>query len=401
MADARKPEIHLTMRALVIAPEPFFTPRGTPLSVYHRTAITAELGVEIDLLTYGQGQDVDLPGVRIIRIPDFPFLGEVPTGPSYTKFFLDLFLIAWAIALLLRNRYDMVHAHEEAIFFCLALKPLFRFRLVYDMHSSLPQQLVNFRFTSSRLVIGAFDWLERRALANSDAIITICPDLADYVAAQQVPAERHFLIENSILDPVRVIGEPDAASRPDIPLLDDDSKLVIYAGTLEAYQGIDLALEAVRILAPSAPELRVIFLGGTPDQVHHYRNHAKEIGVSAICTFAGRVPQETARSWISRALVQISPRISGTNTPLKVYEQLASGVALVATNIYSHTQVLDDRVALLVEPEPGPLAAGLARALDNPALRKGLADRAQSLYAERYSRKRYRDKMVALLGSLD
>jgi glycosyltransferase involved in cell wall biosynthesis len=183
--------------------------------------------------------------------------------------------------------------------------------------------------------------------------------------------------------------------------LDDDSKLVIYAGTLEAYQGIDLTLEAVRILAPSAPELRVVFLGGTPDQVDHYRNHAKEIGVSAICTFVGRVPQEAARSWISRALVQLSPRISGTNTPLKVYEQLASGVALVATNIHSHTQVLDDRVALLVEPEPGPLAAGLARALVDPALRKRLADQAQRLYSERYSRKRYRDKMVALLGSLD
>jgi glycosyltransferase involved in cell wall biosynthesis len=389
------------MRALVIAPEPFFTPRGTPLSVYHRTAITAELGVEIDLLTYGQGQNVDLPGVRIIRIPNFPFLGEVPAGPSYTKFFLDLFLIVWAIALLLRNRYDVVHAHEEAIFFCLALKPFFRFRLVYDMHSSLPQQLVNFRFTSSRPLIGTFDWFERRALANSDAIITICPDLADYAATRQVPAERHFLIENSILDPVRLAGRPVTTPQPDVPPADDDSKLVIYAGTLEAYQGIDLTLEAVRILAPTAPELRVVFLGGTPDQVDHYRNRAEEVGVSAICTFAGRVPQEAARSWISRALVQLSPRISGTNTPLKVYEQLASGVAIVATNIYSHTQVLDDRVALLVEPEPESLAAGIARALGEPALRETLGEQAKRLYSERYSRQRYRDKMVALFESLD
>ncbi|MBW2494508.1 MAG: glycosyltransferase [Deltaproteobacteria bacterium] len=369
--------------------------------MYHRTAIMAELGVEIDLLTYGQGQDVDLPGVRINRIPNFPFLGEVPAGPSYIKLFLDLFLIAWAIALLLRNRYDIVHAHEEAIFFCLALKPLFRFRLVYDMHSSLPQQLVNFRFTSSRLLIGAFDWLECRALAVADAVITICPDLADYAATKQVSAERHFLIENSILDPVRLVGGPGTTPQPEIPPLDDDSNLVIYAGTLEAYQGIDLTLEAVRILAPTVPKLHVFFLGGTPDQVDHYRNRAEEIGVSAICTFAGRVSQEAARSWISRARVQLSPRISGTNTPLKVYEQLASGVAIVATNIYSHTQVLDDRVALLVDPEPESLAAGIARALREPALRETLADQAQKLYSERYSRQRYRDKMVALLESLD
>jgi glycosyltransferase involved in cell wall biosynthesis len=73
----------------------------------------------------------------------------------------------------------------------------------------------------------------------------------------------------------------------------------------------------------------------------------------------------------------------------------------VATNIYSHTQVLDDRAALLVEPEPGPLAAGLARALADPALRKDLTDQAKRLYSERYSRERYRDKMIALLRSLD
>jgi glycosyltransferase involved in cell wall biosynthesis len=250
-------------------------------------------------------------------------------------------------------------------------------------------------------LIGTFDWFERRALANSDAIITICPDLADYAATRQVPAERHFLIENSILDPVRLAGRPVTTPQPDVPPADDDSKLVIYAGTLEAYQGIDLTLEAVRILAPTAPELRVVFLGGTPDQVDHYRNRAEEVGVSAICTFAGRVPQEAARSWISRALVQLSPRISGTNTPLKVYEQLASGVAIVATNIYSHTQVLDDRVALLVEPEPESLAAGIARALGEPALRETLGEQAKRLYSERYSRQRYRDKMVALFESLD
>ena len=58
-------------RALVIAPQPFFSPRGTPLSVYYRTLVTAEQGVEIDLLTYGEGQDVEIPGVNIIRIPEF------------------------------------------------------------------------------------------------------------------------------------------------------------------------------------------------------------------------------------------------------------------------------------------------------------------------------------------
>ncbi len=73
------------MKILEIAPQPFFTPRGTPLSVYYRTLVTAEMGLEVDLLTYGEGEDVEIPGVRIIRIPRFRFLGNVKIGPSWLK----------------------------------------------------------------------------------------------------------------------------------------------------------------------------------------------------------------------------------------------------------------------------------------------------------------------------
>src|ERR687891_1701726 len=138
------------MRALVIAPQPFFSARGTPLSVYHRALVMAESGVSTDLLTYGQGQDVELPGVRLIRTPALGWLGTVPVGPSALKAVHDVFIVLRMIALLLRNRYDFVLAHEEGVFFARLLKPLFGFKLVYDMHSSLPQQLENFQYTSFR-----------------------------------------------------------------------------------------------------------------------------------------------------------------------------------------------------------------------------------------------------------
>ena len=159
------------MKALVIAPQPFFSPRGTPFSVYYRTLVTSELGVELDLLTYGEGQNVDIRGVRIIRIPRFAFLGNVKVGPSILKLFLDVFMVLWTIALLLRNHYDFVHAHEEAVFFCRFLKPIFRFKLVYDMHSSLPQQLTNFQFTTSKFLISFFRKLEDTCLDRTKSYL--------------------------------------------------------------------------------------------------------------------------------------------------------------------------------------------------------------------------------------
>ena len=192
-----------TRRGLVVAPQPFFTPRGTPLSVYYRTLVAAEQGVVIDLLTYGDGENVDIPGMRIRRIPHFPFLGPVRAGPSHTKLFLDLWLILWTIGLLLRHRYDFVHAHEEAVFWCHYLKPLFRFKLAYDMHSSLPEQLKNFQFTNSKWLIQIFQYSRNR---HSRAATRSSRSVPTWKGARAhgVRRDRLFLIENSIFESVRL-----------------------------------------------------------------------------------------------------------------------------------------------------------------------------------------------------
>ena len=99
-----------------------------------------------------------------MRIPRFAFLGPIAVGPSWKKLVLDFAMIFWTIGLMIRHRYRVVHAHEEAVFWCRVLKPLFGFKLIYDMHSSLPQQLTNFRFTNSGAVDQDVQGLEDSAL---------------------------------------------------------------------------------------------------------------------------------------------------------------------------------------------------------------------------------------------
>lgn len=389
------------MNALVIAPQPFFSPRGTPFSVYYRTLVLVELGVNVDLLTYGEGQDVDLPGVRIIRIPRFAFLGPVKIGPSLLKLFLDVFMVVWTVGLLLRKRYDFVHAHEESVFFCRLLKPLFRFKLVYDMHSSLPQQLSNFKFTQSRILIGLFEWLENSCLRSADAVITICPDLAKYAQPRVAHPDRHFLIENSIFDPVRLKHPttPQATSRFRESLPSDRS-IVAYAGTFEHYQGLDLLISAFASVHGQASEAFLLMVGGTPEQIGRYRKQADECGLNGHCLFTGRVDQDSAKRLVADASVLISPRTAGTNTPLKIYEQLASGKPLVATRIYSHTQVLTDEVCFLVEPSADEMASGILAALGDSDRTRDVVDAAKALYERDYSRSAYEDKMRRLLEVL-
>jgi len=97
--------------------------------------------------------------------------------------------------------------------------------------------------------------------------------------------------------------------------------------------------------------------------------------------------------------VLVSPRIEGTNTPLKIYEQLASGKPLVATRIWSHTQVLTDDVCILVEPQPQALAAGILKAIDDGARLTHIAS-AKCLYERVYSRPAYEAKVRRLLEIL-
>ena len=396
-------------KALVIAPQPFFSPRGTPFSVYYRTAVLAEKNIEIDFLTYGEGQDVDIPRVNIIRIPRFSFLGNVKIGPSKLKLFLDIFIFIWAIRLLIRNEYHFVHAHEEAVFLCHFLKRFSKFKMVYDMHSSLPQQLTNFQFTRSNTLIRLFEKMENACLHSADAVITICPDLFDYVNGIIKQKDKHILIENSLFDRVNVKTDVSGSSDCSISLdnfkdtlieLPEGKRFVVYVGTLEPYQEIDLLIGAFRKVVDENPEAFLLIVGGTTNQVTNYSKMAEENGIGSHCLFTERVPQSLAKQYMRVASVLVSPRSSGTNTPLKIYEFLASGIPIVATDIHSHTQILDEDVAFLVKPEIQSMAEGISFALNGVEKRMMVTSNARKLYEEKYSRQIYEEKIDKLLEIL-
>ena len=387
------------MKVLVVAPQPFFSARGTPLSVYYRTMVMAEQGVTIDLLAYGEGEDVEISGVRLLRIPRMAWVGPVPVGPSWKKLFLDGFMALWTIGLLIRNRYDAVHAHEESVFWCRMLKPLFRFRLIYDMHSSLPQQLSNFHFSKSRVLKAIFQALEDTCLRNADAVVTICPDLKKYALGSGVSEGKHLLIENSIFEDVRLV-HPVATDTSATAMprgLDASRPIILYAGTFEHYQGIDILVQGFAKLHAVRPDVQLLLVGGTAQQVTAVQASVRALGVSESVLVTGRVSKTTAMRYTAMANVLVSPRVQGTNTPLKIYEQLASGKPLVATRIWSHTQVLDDTVCFLVDPAPESIAEGLLRAVTDTAAAQQVGASALALYRREYSRPVYEQKIKCLL----
>lgn len=394
------------MKILVLAPQPFFTPRGTPYSVYYRTVAMAEQGTEIDLLTYGEGADVELPGVNHLRLPHPPFLPPVGIGPTASKALLDVVMIGVFVRLLSTRKYDVVHAHEEAVFFAALLKPLFGYRLVYDMHSSLPQQLSNFEFSRSRVLVGVFSLLERLSLRRADVVVTVCPELARYAESVMPHPERQLLIENVQFATVRLAGDAaqgPTAERAGGPLSEGfpvGRRIIFYAGSFEPYQGLDLVVRAFASLRARRDDVSLVLAGGSDDQVEALRKLARNLGVSDDCLLPGSLPQQTVRRLLPEADVLVSSRVHGTNTPLKIYEQLASGVPLVATRILAHTQVLDDEIAFLVDPTPEGLAAGFEAALGDADAARRKAEAALERSRREYSPEAFRRKTAELMERL-
>jgi glycosyltransferase involved in cell wall biosynthesis len=177
-------------------------------------------------------------------------------------------------------------------------------------------------------------------------------------------------------------------------------RLIFYAGTLEAYQGIDLLLEAFRGVLQRCPDAFLVVIGGKPRQTASYKLFARRLGIERDCHFTGTIFPNRVRQLYRLAWVHVSPRTAGTNTPSKIYEQLASGIPLVATDISAHTQVLDEEVAFLSPPNPSDLAECLFRAISDEAEREERVKAAQRRYKEKYSRDRYVAKMHKVIDRI-
>jgi glycosyltransferase involved in cell wall biosynthesis len=366
--------------------------RGTPLAVRAMVDALAAQGHEVELLTYAQGDDVALAGVRHRRSLALP-VGRVRAGPSLAKIALDVPFMARAWWRMAVGRFDVVHAVEEAAHLAAPVARLLGVPLVVDVDSSIPDQMRESGFASRGPLLWAAEALEGHALRHAAAVVTVCGSLTDGVR-RRAPGARVFQIEDPpLLGPAASAAEI-ATLKASLAL--DDRPVVLYSGNFEKYQGVELLVDA----APLVPEAQLVFMGGEPGQIARMRARPAVGAPGAKCVFAGKRPTTELPAFLGMATMVASPRNSGGNTPFKVYTYLASGRPLVATRILTHTQLLDDTLAWLVEPTVEGLAAGIRGVLADPAEARRRAARGVDLIAREYSASRHAEKVAAAYASI-
>jgi len=386
------PVVCLTMRILFIAPQPFFENRGTPIAVRNMLHILGELGHKTDLVTYYAGQDINISSTTIYRSAKLPFR-RIAIGFSPLKLLLDPLTYAAVVRRTMTRRYDAIHSVEEGIF--LALLAPFRRNAVlcYDMDSSLTEQLLA-RGSLWRALASFLRSLERWAVRKSACVVTVCPALTNHVRslAREKPV---FQIEDT------PIVQPESLSAREKDQLEErlsirEKKTVVYIGNFEPYQGIDLLLRAFALVVKQARDCALILVGGTDKEIVAKKGFARALGIAHSAVFVGFVPPENAGVYLSLADVLVSPRMRGTNFPMKVYSYLASGKPLVATDLPVHNQTLTNEVSLLVPPTAHDFAQGILRLLADSNAAKSLGDAGKRFVERHFSREAYERKVAGL-----
>ena len=382
------------MKILLLAPHPFYQARGTPIAVRTVLEFLSERGDTVDVLTYAEGSEVSIPNCTVHRIPRVPGLQGIRPGFSVKKVLSDILMVGSCLRLVRRTRYDLIHAVEESAFIAAAMRALTGVPYVYDMDSSLAEQLVD-AYPPLRFAFSVLRRMEAVAIRRSSGVLAVCAALED-VALAHAPGQLVGRVEDTTL-----LTGPKPAGGNGRGLPPSDGPMAMYVGNLESYQGIDLLLEGFRHTLSRVPQAKLVIVGGRDAEIAHYRGRAERLGIDGSVVFAGPRPIGMLPELLRQADVLVSPRLKGLNTPMKIYSYLDSGSAVLATRLRTHTQVLDDGMAYLVEPEPHALGHGLAELMADPELRARLASTAKAYVQREHTPQAARRKLEAFYTTME
>jgi glycosyltransferase involved in cell wall biosynthesis len=384
------------MKVLFLAPQPFFQERGTPIAVKLAVEVlAARKRDDIHLLTYHEGEDIQIPHVTQRRSNCFGCVNNVGPGISWKKLVCDIAFTINALKLVWQSRkeqYDLVHAVEESVFIAQIIKLLWKIPYIYDMDSSLALQVTE-KWWPLKPFGFFLEWMERRAVRGSAAVVPVCDALA-------VIADRHGSRDTHILRDISLLNfddEPTKDEQLKAELgIDATDQMVVYVGNLEHYQGIDLLIEGFAVAAQKSHIGQLVIIGGSPEHIEMYKKKAALTGFGDRIHLVGPRPVSRLSAYLLQADILASPRTRGNNTPMKIYSYLHSGKPIIATNLPTHTQVMDGNVSILCEPDAKSFGAGLLELFESPERRKEVGEAAFALAEKNYTHSVFTDRLNEL-----
>jgi PEP-CTERM/exosortase A-associated glycosyltransferase len=273
-------------------------------------------------------------------------------------------------ALVRQERPDILHAHSPCLdgLPALSVGRKYGIPVIYEVRALWEDAAVSSGVTrQGSLRYQATRMLETHVMRRADALIVICEGLRRDLISRGIPAEKVTIVPNA----VDVSAFPGAAS-PDAELsqrLGLAGRTVIgFIGSFYHYEGLDLLVRAIPLIARDYPGVRLLLVGGGPEE-NQLRDLVKTQGIEDMVVMTGRVPFAEVQKYYDVADLLVYPRrkirLTDIVTPLKPLEAMAQGRVLAASDIGGHRELIDDaRTGFLFPPDSvEAIAAGVVRAL--------------------------------------
>lgn len=214
-------------------------------------------------------------------------------------------------------------------------------------------------------------WAERKVWAGADVVLPVTEVLAGHVAACGVPTERLVVIHNGINE-AHFATAPDTASAK-AALGWPDALVLGFTGFVRDWHGVDRVLHWLAS-ADAPPQARLLMVGDGPAR-SDLEALAGQLGIAPRVRFTGVVPRSEVPRHVAAFDIALQPAVVPYASPLKLFEYLALGKAVVGPRQPNLEEVLTDGVnALLFDPAaPGALEAALSRLCSDTSLRADIA----------------------------
>jgi len=333
------PASNRSLCMVVHGPYPIGEPRVT-----RQARAALEAGYEVDVVATrrdGEPATEVVDGVRVVRLPVEHRRGG-GIGQILREYVGFTVLAALRVARLsLRRRYTVVQVHNPPDFLIAAavIPKLLGARIVFDVHDLSPDLFAS-RFEGRRggaLLDAALCRLERIAARIADAVVTVHEPYRQVLATRSAPAAKVTVVMNSL----------DESLLPQAPARRDRSDFrVFYHGTVTAWYGLELVVDAFASILPELPHAR-LEIQGEGDALGAVRDRAEALGISLQLTAPGSyLPQTEVLALAQEASVGVIPnlptRLNQYALSSKLFEYVALGIPVVSADLPTIRAHFDD-----------------------------------------------------------
>jgi glycosyltransferase involved in cell wall biosynthesis len=372
------------MNILVVAPTPFFSHRGTHIRIFEEVKLLVRRGHRATIATYHIGEDPDFgdfaSSVSIKRIHRLLFwYKKKEAGPNWQKIILDILLLNKIIWLLIKDDYDVIHAHlhEGIAVSWLAKKILFwkRIKIVGDFHGDLVGEMVDHGYLKIGIVKKIFKIGESFIYKLSDRIITSSPALADQIITH-VP---HTPIV-CIPDGGEVLASPSIEKTNQLKKdlgISEGTKLVVYTGGFTEDKGIHHFLNALEHPFIESIDNLVVCLAGFPYEriAQQVINHPLTHKIIVLDQFNSRCLSEL----FSLTTVAVDPKDDqGFQASGKLVRYILAGLPVVCFGTEVNRVYLGDNFPFVEFKDQGSFALSLVRLVNDDLFRKRTIEQVKS-----------------------